>query len=138
VKLAGADLPQHKIDGVDIAPVFFSPTPVASPRESYSFYWGQELHAVRSGPWKLHFAHPYITVPEPGSDGRPGKVQPTKTLQGLYNLDEDVGEQRDVAAQHPEIVERLTQVAEQARADLGDTLQQRKGAHVRPAGQLAP
>ncbi len=137
-KLAGASLPAKPIDGVDVSPVLLSPTPVVSPRENYFFFWGQELHAVRSGPWKLHFEHPYITVPEPGRDGRPGKVASTKTTQALYNLEHDVGEQHDLADKHPEVVQRLNELAEQARADLGDTLTKRKGAHARPAGQLVP
>lgn len=137
-KLAGADLPPHKIDGLDIAPVLFAPTPVASPRENYSFYWGQELHAVRMGPWKLHFPHASITIPEPGAEGRPGKVQQVKTELALYNLEEDIGEQKNVAEQHADIVARLTQYAETMRNELGDTLQQRKGSALRPAGQLAP
>ena len=33
----------------------------------------------------------------------------------LFDLDQDVGETKDVAAEHPEIVERLTQLAEKAR-----------------------
>lgn len=137
-KLAGAELPPNRIDGLDIAPVLMSPTPVTSPRENYYFYWGQELHAVRSGPWKLHFPHPYITIPEPGRDGRPGKVIGAKTEQVLYNLEHDIGEQKDVAAQHPDVVERLTKIAETARADLGDALQKQKGANGRPAGQFIP
>ena len=32
----------------------------------------------------------------------------------------DVGERHDVAADHPEVVERLTALAERARAELGD------------------
>ncbi len=137
-KLAGADLPPQRIDGIDIAPVLMAPLPVESPRESYAFYWGQELHAIRSGPWKLHFPHPYITIPEPGREGKPGKVISVKTPKALYNLKDDVGETKDVAAEHPEVVQRLTELAEQTRADLGDTLTQRKGAHVRPAGQFVP
>ncbi len=137
-KLAGADLPSQRIDGVDIGSVLMSPTPVTSPRENYYFYWGQELHAVRSGPWKLHLPHPYITVPEPGRDGQPGKVVGVKTEQALYNLDDDIGEEKDVAAQNPDIVQRLTQLAETARADLGDALQKRKATNVRPAGQFVP
>lgn len=137
-RLTGAELPPRRIDGIDISSVLMSPTPVTSPRESYYFYYGQELHAVRSGAWKLHLPHPYITVPQAGHDGRPGKVIGVKTEQALYNLDADIGEATDVSAQHPDVVQRLMQLAETARADLGDSLQKRKGANVRPAGQFVP
>ena len=50
--------------------------------------------------------------------------------------EDDAGEMRDVAARHPEIVHRLLAIAEEARADLGDSLTGRTGANRRPAGQL--
>ncbi len=56
--------------------------------------------------------------------------------QALFNLKDDIGETRDVAAEHPDVVARLTKLAESARADLGDTLTGRKGANVRAAGKL--
>jgi len=51
-----------------------------SPHEAFYFYNGTELHAVRAGPWKLHFPHPYLVVDgAPGKDGKPanfGKLKP--------------------------------------------------------------
>ena len=35
-------------------------------------------------------------------------------------VETDIGERRDVAADHPEVVERLTALADRARAELGD------------------
>jgi len=45
----------------------------ASPHDVLYFYWGQELHAVRSGRWKLHLPHPYQSLEAAGADGAPGK-----------------------------------------------------------------
>jgi arylsulfatase len=56
----------------------------------------------------------------------------------LYNLQEDIGERKDVKDQHPEIVEQLKALAEKARSDLGDSLTKRKGTHVREPGSLPP
>ena len=53
-----------------------------------------------------------------------------------YNLADDVGESRNVTAEHPDVVERLMLIVEQARADLGDSLTNRPGANRRPAGRL--
>ena len=47
-----------------------------------------------------------------------------------------LGETRDVAAQHPDIVARLLKLVEEARADLGDSLTKRQGSAVRPCGTL--
>jgi hypothetical protein len=56
--------------------------------------------------------------------------------QALYNVKTDLGETSDVAAAHPEIVKQLLELAEQARADLGDSLTKRTGAGVRAVGRV--
>ena len=38
----------------------------------------------------------------------------------LFNLDSDIGERKDVAADHPDVVERLLKLIEAARDDIGD------------------
>lgn len=135
--LAGADLPQHKIDGHDIRNLLLGKAEGKSPYEVFYYYWNNGLDAVRSGPWKLHFPHPYTSLSgEPGKDGRPGGYSQAKTGLALYNLDDDVGEQHNVAAQHPDVVARLEKLAEAARADLGDGHTRREGNGRRPAGKL--
>ena len=57
--------------------------------------------------------------------------------QAPYDLKNDVGEAKDVAADHPEIVARLEE-AEKARAALGDKLTGQTGSEVRPAGKAKP
>jgi arylsulfatase A-like enzyme len=152
-------LPQAKIDGKNILPVLTSEPGAKSPREALFIYSGTELHAVISGQWKLHFPHPYLTVAaEPGRDGKPSNwanlkpdsisksgVEGIASRHGyrveqlplsLYNLSDDPGEQRNVAEQHPDIVSRLSALAETMRADLGDSLLGRTGPGVRPAGKV--
>ena len=49
-RLAGAPLPNDRIiDGRDIWPLLGGERRAASPHDALYFYWGQELHAVRSG-----------------------------------------------------------------------------------------
>jgi arylsulfatase A-like enzyme len=136
-KLAGADLPPRKIDGLDIGPLLLSSAPVKTPHEAYWYYWSDGLHAIRSGKWKLHFPHSYVHVDVPGRDGQPGTLSQPKTELALYDLDADVSETTDLSAQHPDVVARLTALAEIARDDLGDSLLKRTGKNVRPAGRLA-
>ena len=52
----------------------------------------------------------------------------------LYDLSKDIGEKANVAAQHPSLVRRMLDQAEQCRADLGDTTLNRTGTGVRPPG----
>ncbi|NDA67182.1 MAG: hypothetical protein EBY09_11165 [Verrucomicrobia bacterium] len=57
--------------------------------------------------------------------------------KSFVDLQNDVGEKTDVASSNPAIVQRLLTLAEQARADLGDSLTQRKGSGVREPGRVA-
>ena len=154
-KLAGAKLPDTKLDGIDIAPLLFGQSEAG--RDTFWYYSGRELHAVRQGDWKLHVPHEYLTVAgEPGRDGKPsnwGKLKPlSHEISGirgiasrhgyrveslplsLFNLRDDPGEARNLAADHPEVVRDLQRLVAAARADLGDSLTSAAGKNVRPAG----
>jgi len=136
--LAGADLPPNKIDGKDITPLLLSEEGAKSPHEAYFYYWGRELHAVRSGNWKLHFPHDYRSLDgKPGgTGGRPKPYVPKRTDLALYDLASDPGETTDVAAANPEVVARLTALADEMRDDLGDALTGRDGSGTRPPGRV--
>jgi arylsulfatase A len=136
-RLAGASLPAEPvIDGRDIWPLLSQPSSATSPHDALYFYWGAELHAVRSGQWKLHLRHPYQSLESAGRDGSPGKYVRKEIELSLFDLEKDPGESVDVAPQHPEIVARFMQYVEHARWDLGDALTSRTGKNVRPAGKL--
>ncbi|MFN5806210.1 MAG: sulfatase/phosphatase domain-containing protein, partial [Opitutia bacterium] len=131
-----------------------------APHEALFFYAGEELHAVRSGDWKLHFDHPYLTnLGAPGRGGKPsghGTYAPRPITDSsmdaiasrhgqkvarlplsLFNLRDDPGESRDLSSKNPEIVVRLSALAAPVRKELGDTLTGAKGTARRPAGQEA-
>ena len=136
--LIAADLPPHPIDGLDLWPLMSGRPDAGAPHDRYLYYWGRELHAIRQGPWKLHFPHSYRTLDgPPGRDGVPGEYSQARTDLALYNLETDVGEQVDVAEQFPEIVGRMTRAAEVARRDLGDAFTDQLGQGERPPAQLA-
>jgi arylsulfatase A-like enzyme/predicted esterase len=157
-RLAGAALPNVKLDGVDLLPLLTG-QPGAKGREEFLFYSGEELHAVRLGDWKLHVPHEYLTTAaEPGRGGKPSNwanMKPQsiensgirgiasrhgyrveKIELSLYNVRADPTETKNLAAQHPEIVARLQQRMAAARADLGDSLTGAKGANLRPIGDV--
>ena len=135
-RLSGAVLPSLPIDGLDIWPLLSSPGSARSPHEALYFYWDNHLQAIRSGPWKLHFPHEFNRPWPPGTEGKPGKMTRPWMRPALFNLNEDIGESRDVSWQHPEVVARLEALAEAARAELGDSALKRKGAGVREPGRL--
>lgn len=137
-RLAGAELPRDRcLDGRDIGPLLRGEPGARTPHEAFYYYWGRELQAVRSGPWKLHFPHTYPRPDPPGADGRPGRYTELRIGPALFNLETDPGETRDVAAQHPDVVRRLEALAETARADLGDSATGREGSGVRLPGKRA-
>lgn len=135
-KLVGAEVPKDRIiDGRDIWPIL-SGKKAKSPHDALYFYWGRELQAVRSGKWKLHLPHTYRFIETPGADGKPGKGAYPKIELSLYDLEADIGETKNLADKHPEVVKRLMAFVERAREDLGDSLTKREGKNIRPAGKI--
>jgi arylsulfatase A-like enzyme len=96
-KLGGGKVPDDRvIDGKDISPVLLGKPNAKTPHKAFFYYLHDELKAVRSGSWKLH------------TDGQ------------LYNLDLDIGEQKNVAVENKAAVARLNKRLAECRADLDD------------------
>ncbi len=95
--MAEVSLPSdRKMDGYDLSAVLKGEGP--SPRTEF-YYWAfSELHAVRSGPWKLH-----VQQREPVHYGNIVKMEAPE----LYQVEADISEKYDRAAVNPEIVEQL-------------------------------
>ena len=106
-ELCDVPLPNTKIDGLSLVPIIQS-ADAKGPHDV--FHWqsgggmGGPHWAVRQGDWKL------IGNPKDTSNKAPlGKDD--KLF--LVNLADDVTEMKNVAAEHPEVVERLKQLHEQ-------------------------
>jgi len=141
-KLLHADLPKHRIDGLDIWPIISGPPGSSkNPHEAYWFYYEvNQLQAIVSGDgrWKLQLPHTFRTLGgKPGGHGgTPAPYEQRKIEKSeLYDLVNDISENTDVSAQHPDIVKRLEAEAENARAELGDALTKRVGAGIREPGR---
>ncbi|WP_417749355.1 sulfatase [Rosistilla oblonga] len=128
-KLAGGAPPtDRKIDGHDIAPLLYGEAGATTPYKAFYYYHQDQLHAVRSGEWKLF-------LPEAKVSGHPHFSRKLPPQPLLFNVVTDIGCDKNVAAEHPEIVARLSQLADEARADLGDLGV--AGAGQRQRGELA-
>ncbi|WP_143828782.1 sulfatase family protein [Dyadobacter fermentans] len=137
-KLTNAKLPKEKIDGLDFS-ALLKGDDTQTPRESFLYYYRKNnLEAVRKGNWKLVFAHPGRTYEGslPGKNGQPGpSPEDHQFPKALYNLARDPSERYDVLEQNPEIVAELEKIADAAREDMGDDLQNKTGKNVREIGR---
>ena len=121
----------------DMWPVDYDGTPVT---DSSSKPWKAKYPKLplRKDKWKLIFPHPTRSYEGalPGNDGWPGPYAQDAAEFALYNLRRDAGERYDVKEIYPEIVKELQALAEKARTDLGDDLQERTGNNVRECGKI--
>ena len=86
-RLCGSTIPDDRvIDGKDVLDILLGKTGAKSPHKVHYY----EVDGVRRGPWKL--------------------VKNRKQKFELYNLDLDIGEKKNVAMRHPELVEELRQL----------------------------
>lgn len=125
--LAGAEVPKDRIiDGKNIKELLFNKPGKPSPYESFYYYDGPQLQAIRSGPWKY-----YLPLVRKVRNGNPQKAR-------LYNVVENPSETIDVKDTHPQIVKSILKFAEIARMDLGDGngLVDHKGKGQRPVGRV--
>jgi len=138
--LVGADPPKNKIDGLDVWPVLSGePGKQKNPHESYwEYYENNQLQAVTTGraSGSCNCAHVSHAQRPARREGRhPTKYEQAKLEKGeLYDLKNDRGEKIDVSVGASEIVKQLEDVAEKARAELGDTLTKREGTGNRKPG----
>ena len=97
--LAGVKLPTDRTyDGANLMPAL---TEGKSIRDVMYFYRGEQLYAVRKGPWKLHF------TTQAGYRDKPHKHDPPL----LFHLDNDPSEQFDLAKKNPAVVEEIKNLA---------------------------
>ncbi len=127
VKLAGGTVPDEPvIDGRDISGLLLASSD-ESPREAHYYFSRSMLDAVRQGKWKLAVA---LQVERMGRDQKatPASMDEPR----LYDLEADIGETTDVAADHPEVVGKLRALASRMTKELIDPASPAR----RPAGRV--
>ncbi len=106
--LAGAPSPEDRpIDGADLAPLLFAGSPL--PERPFFYYRGDRLFACRLGEWKAHFS-------TQNGFGQPKAEAHEPPL--LFHLGRDPSEQRNVAADHPDVLEKIRAAVVAHRAGL--------------------
>ena len=129
-QLTGAAQPARPIDGRDIRPILFSEPDAKShwDDDGFGFYRRGQLQAVRAGQWKL-----YLPL-EKKLITNATKTSANPVPPQLYDVRNDVHEDRELSAQHPDVVKRLTALAERIRGEIGDD--DTPGTGQRPAGNV--
>jgi len=122
--MAGAEAPTDRVlDGIDIRHLFQGDFEEADEDRYFRYYFINTLQAVRQGKWKLHLPRPanppwlghFSRNPHIAAEDWAGFEEPF-----LVDLEADPGETKSAAAEHPEVVAQLLELAEEARADIGD------------------
>jgi len=106
-KLAGGEAPSDRvIDGRDIWPLMAGKRGAKSPHDAYYYYKGTRLESMRKGMWKLV----------------------RKKKPELYDLEADISETKNLAAENPDVVKRLTAMMDEFDSELK--------ANSRPVGKV--
>ncbi|MDZ4689209.1 MAG: sulfatase [Planctomycetaceae bacterium] len=110
--LAGAQIPtDRKLDGANIWPHLADTATDKPAHDTFYYYRGLRLEAVRHGDWKYQIA---------ASSAPANKKAAEPVFRAkLYNLRMDISETTDVAAAHPETVAQLQRLVAAMQDDLG-------------------
>jgi arylsulfatase A-like enzyme len=116
-KLAGAELPENPIDGVDVWDLITCQPEATNPHDYYPVSTGRSFDGVVSGDgkWKLHLPHTYRTLVEAGNDGQPGSYDTASIELSLFDMENDPYETTNVIDEHPEVAKKLQEIAEAHR-----------------------
>jgi len=101
MNMAGRNLPEGVVyDGTDLTELLCGNG--ALPERPFFYYRGTDIFACRLGEWKAHFRT------QSGYGQAKPEVHETPLL---FHLGRDMGEQRNVASEHPDVISRITEAA---------------------------
>ena len=122
VSRAGLSMPQDRqMDSFDMTPMLMEQEPV---RDRLFYYRGEQLYAVRKGPWKAHFK----TMTGPYTIQQYEEHDPPL----LFHLEQDPSENYNVADQFPDVVREIQSLVDEHNRTLTrkpDMLEKRKKDH---------
>jgi len=132
--LAGGRVPDDRIiDGNDITDLIHGVDGAKSQKKAFYYYQQTRLLAVRAGRWKLHLPGPRKWLNYYKAEDA---IEVSAPL--LYDLEADIGEKKNIADQHPEVVAKLKKLVEKARSDIGDYNRVGLGARFFDPGPRRP
>ena len=109
ISLAGGKVPTDRIyDGYDLTALLAGKG--KNIRKEMFYYQGEQLYAVRLGEYKAHFETKILYTGQKESD----KHDPPL----LFQLEHDPSEKFDISGQHPEIIEKILELAKRHKSTL--------------------
>ncbi|WP_215223909.1 sulfatase family protein [Echinicola shivajiensis] len=108
--IAGAKIPDGlRMDGIDISEYLYAPEKQNLPERPFYYYARNgKVEAVRLGKWKLH-----IEKSSSWNDQENGAFPIS-----LFNLENDISEEINIADKHPDIVKKLTNMIKQSEKEI--------------------
>ena len=104
----------RKIDGMDVSGLW-NGTDEQSPRNEFLYYTSQgKIEGIRRGDWKL------LVKNGRAQKGQGNNRKSAEPEVFLFNLIEDLGEQNNLAAKHPEKVDELRDAMEKMDQRIGE------------------
>ena len=118
-KLAGAKLPDHPIDGMDVWDIIRGARGAVNPHPYYAFSTGPNFEGVISGDghWKLHVPHSYRVLVKPGQDGAAGVYKQDTIGLSLFDMQGDELETTNVVDKYPDVTTKMKGFAEEHRLE---------------------
>ena len=102
--LCGARKPEKPLDGLDIWPLMTGKKTEVE-RELLLYFDDWNIQCARWGKWKLHVARYNNVTYSPPPPG--GRMNLPLTKPELYDIESDVDESYDCAAEHPDVVREM-------------------------------
>jgi arylsulfatase A len=126
-ELAGVPLPMDKpLDGVSVVPLFAG-QPITREQPLFWHYYGAPNNrqvAIREGDWKLVAGWDGADNLPTGGSLEPGVVDALRQSElvtfELYNVREDIGETRELSADEPERMMRMTEITRKLYGEVLD------------------
>ena len=132
-EMINEELPKDRVyDGLSLMPIINGGDINRKKDFPFFYYNSENLQAVRVGDWKMHL--PRTAAELPFWDKNKQFLKLTKPV--LFNINDDVAEKKDLAADKPELVQEMLKLVAEMKLSLGEY--KKRGKDQRPTGTLFP
>lgn len=111
-KLSGANMPEKKIDGVDVTGVLKGEYMEELEKRPFFYFLRDDLRGVRVGDWKYIIPHSgWWGIKTVGKDGKNGTTMTVTIPESLYNVTQDIKEENNLIGKNQDKAMDLKKIA---------------------------